>query len=586
MKILNKKYIAILVIGLLFLVPKTSDAASIFVSTDVTELSLNEEFEVSVNINSEDGQINAAQATIYFPSDVLEVVSVNKDFSTFNFWVEEPNISNSAGKVDFIGGTPRGVTGDSLFVLNIKFKAIGSGSADISVSEAVVTASDGKGTNVLTDLIGASFVVGTDVVSISEEVVEEDVFDPTAVVVEAPKEIVREAVRAENAPEAPVVSVPMYPDQEEWYSHIAKTIVQWDVPSDIIKVGIEIDQDQNTVPGASESVLVSGKDIGELEEGVWYVHVQFKNNIGWGDTAHYKIAIDQTDPIPFELGTSAIVTDNPSPELFIYSQDALSGVAEVKVFVDTKEYFTASSTTFLLPPLKPGSHEILVRVLDHARNSSESSIKIEILPLPSPIITFLTESISGGEQVFISGKAVPSGFVDIVIKSKSGSSLYQETYTSDNSGGWSANIDANFSTGKYIVTATSRDIRGAISYSTDGDVFKVKPKTVISLGFADLGWFEIFVLLMAIVFSGGGFMSWKYSTEKTRSSAYSTIATRDVTKLTTLLIKELDELEKWHAKQKYSSKSVKTEVEYRYKKLRTNMIKMNKSLVTLIGKIK
>ena len=81
------------------------------------KLGLSQEFNVDIKINSGEQSINASQAKIKYNPAVLEVKSISKDGSGFNFWLEGPEFSNTAGEIKFIGGTPNGVSGASLEVL-------------------------------------------------------------------------------------------------------------------------------------------------------------------------------------------------------------------------------------------------------------------------------------------------------------------------------------------------------------------------------------------------------------------------------------------------------------------------------------
>jgi hypothetical protein len=52
-----------------------------------------------------------------------------------------------------------------------------------------------------------------------------------------------------------------------------------------------------------------------------------------------------------------------------------------------------------------------VRVFDLAGNSVESDLAFEVLPLPTPVIEFVTRSISQDELIFASGKSIPNAYI-------------------------------------------------------------------------------------------------------------------------------------------------------------------------------
>jgi hypothetical protein len=73
------------------------------------------EVKVKVGVNSNEC-INAAQVSINFPSDILELKDFNSGESFLTIWVQKPDQSslaevNSAGKIVFSGGIPGGYCG-------------------------------------------------------------------------------------------------------------------------------------------------------------------------------------------------------------------------------------------------------------------------------------------------------------------------------------------------------------------------------------------------------------------------------------------------------------------------------------------
>ncbi|KKW24025.1 MAG: hypothetical protein UY70_C0009G0012 [Candidatus Kaiserbacteria bacterium GW2011_GWB1_52_6] len=83
---------------------QTAYAATISVQPSATTAKIGDQITVGVQLDTESDFINAAQATINYSNDVLQAVSVSHINSPFNFWVEEPTISDSAGTVTFMGG--------------------------------------------------------------------------------------------------------------------------------------------------------------------------------------------------------------------------------------------------------------------------------------------------------------------------------------------------------------------------------------------------------------------------------------------------------------------------------------------------
>ena len=295
---------AIFMFGALFVM--NAEAATMYLSPSGRTFGINQELSVEVKVNTEEAFINAAEATVRFPAHILEAVDVDRAASAFNFWVEDPEISNEEGTVRFIGGTTKGISGDSLHVLKMKFRAKGVGSAEFSISDAAATASDGKGTNVLSAVKGTTISVG------AQAAASEPVPAATPDTLQ-PQKVVREAVPAKSLPKKPEIRVQLYPDEARWYNYAGDMVVFWSVPDDVTEIATALDRSPTTKPGESEKELLTGKNFGALNEGVSYIHVRFRNGVGWSEAAHYKISLDTTPPLPFEIEADAVASEHPAP---------------------------------------------------------------------------------------------------------------------------------------------------------------------------------------------------------------------------------------------------------------------------------
>ncbi len=556
------------------------EAAKLYFITEIDGFGVGDEFYVDLKVDSQEVDINAAAAKVLFQNNILELLSVEKDNSIFNFWIEGPDISNENGEVVFIGGTSKGVSGSALQIIRLNFKAMGSGAAEITVAEAVVTASDGKGTNVLSVIEGTSVGIGVETIRPEPAEIPESAAPP------APVEVIREPVTAQNLPQEPVLTIPLYPDPSQWYNHLGEVIVFWEVPDDVIKVATQIDQDPNGDPKNIAEKLFTGQKFGVLEEGVWYGHVQFKNNVGWGKIAHYKISIDTTPPLPFEIEIDNEVSDNPVPEISYETHDSLSGVAEYLVFIDGKGPTSITSPATVLLPQAPGKHTVTVRALDAAGNGVEDDLDFEILPLPIPFISFITKSISQGEPIFASGKTMPNGFVDILISNKAGQEIFSGQASSDELGNWEISVEKLLARGQYTLTVTARDGRGAVSYPTEAETLKIKAATIISVGLVELGWFEIALIVLLLIVSGVSISAWYYLSLKRKRAAYKMVAARDIDKLTKLLADDLKGLEEWIEKLKNGfERRAKPEMKFHLKNMRQTIGKMRKYLRQELDKL-
>jgi len=111
-------------------------------------------------VNSTDQAMNAAQATIIFPTDKLSVISVSTKYSIFSLMVENPTFSNTGGSAGFSGIVLNpGYTGKNGRLVTVNFAAKALGKATVTISGAQVLANDGVGTNILTGKGSATITI-------------------------------------------------------------------------------------------------------------------------------------------------------------------------------------------------------------------------------------------------------------------------------------------------------------------------------------------------------------------------------------------------------------------------------------------
>lgn len=295
-------------------------------------LSVGQEITVDFKINSPEIPISQARAVITFSSDFLEVKRISRNDSVFDIWLQEPAFSNPSGTISFIGKASRSVSGSSLHVFAATFAVKRAGAAKISFADGAINAA-GTNNNVLNTLKGSSFVISLEA-GLS---FEEDVYP---VIVPTPVPIKRIPARVTDLPDIPDVSVLPYPDQESWYNVIAPFIASWTLPSDISGVNTAFNKNpDHTVAGISEGLFES-KLFAEIRgDGEYYLHAGFKNNMGWSQTAHYRIAIDTQPPLAFDVAVeNETPSDDPTPKLLFGTEDSLSGIDAYLIQIDDQEF--------------------------------------------------------------------------------------------------------------------------------------------------------------------------------------------------------------------------------------------------------
>jgi len=148
--------------GFSLLLPVVAQAAQLYFSPSSGSYFVGQTFSVGVYVSTPDQAMNAASGVISFPKDKLQAISPSKTNSIFDLWVQEPNFLNNDGIINFAGITLNpGFIGSGSKLIGITFKAKANGNAIVSFSSGEVLANDGQGTNILTNLGKANFVITT-----------------------------------------------------------------------------------------------------------------------------------------------------------------------------------------------------------------------------------------------------------------------------------------------------------------------------------------------------------------------------------------------------------------------------------------
>jgi hypothetical protein len=498
-------------------------------------LSANQEFTVQIKIDTAGLAINAAQGVLTY-SENLQVKSISKEGSVFNFWLQEPTASNQ--KIEFIGGTPNGVAGSALLALKVVFigKAIGQG--DIVFTDGAITAADGTGSNIVDKLNGAKFIIGTKGSTSQRESLPENETIPT------PVPIVRAPVQAKGIPSTPVLTVPLYPSAEKWHNNVAPFAVLWELPEDITGISTTINTDPKyTAPAKSEGLFRSKTFPAIEKDGEYYIHVRFQNSKGWGETAHYRIAVDTQPPLPFDVEVvTGLSSDNPSPRFAFSASDALSGIQhymvtagnEEPIIVAPNELVEESSVSarwvYTLPAHQPAKYPIRIQAVDAAGNSIEDRVDVDILPISMPEIAYITDTITRGtaDTLMVRGTAVPASDVLVSFEDTNKLVVIEDILHANDQGVWVFQLERELRSGTYQITFQTRDARGALSLVTPVREIRVLEKalmTILGIRFTAQGMISILtILLVGVAF----FFIRKITLKSMRLKMGSTIMSRDL----------------------------------------------------------
>jgi len=474
-----KKYIFIITLLLFFILPSgKSQGATLYLSPASGQHSISSSFSVSVNVNSSETFINAVDAIINYPEDMLSVKSVSKNSSILKLWPKEPTFSN--GIISFSGGIPApGFTGTGNGLV-INFVGKKEGIANISFSSGMVLAADGRGTNILSSKSGATFVI-----------------TPKSETPTTPQKT------TETKKESSLIDInsSTHPNQDQWYNNSNPSLL-WKIPPDIEAESIEFDENPSTNPDLISNGIFDSIKYENTADGIWYFHLRVKNKNGWGKTSHFKVQIDTTLPKDLEIKIdNKEDPTNPQPNLYINAIDNLSGINHYDIVIDSKSFssITPSETNpFIMPIQLPGSHNITVIAVDKAGNRTEKKIKIEIESIKIPEITVYPSLYKAGdEMIYIEGRSLPNATI-IINLTKNENNIKSWETTSDDNGNWSYSTEELFKKGTYHITAQAKDERGAISYPSEKKEIKIL-LSGIALGSFLINYWQLTLILIFII---------------------------------------------------------------------------------------
>jgi hypothetical protein len=336
-----------------------AEGAALFLSPSSNSYIVGEIFSISVKTHTGGTPINAGEASLNFPADLLEITGLSKNGSIFNLWTNEPTYSNDYGTISFGGGTlGSDYNGSSGTVLNINFRAKKEGRASVDFGEARVLAADGKGTNILSTMEGGIY-------SLEPEISEPEISEPKAQILTAP-----------------VISSLTHSNPEKWYSNNSPKFF-WEVPADVTGVSILLHENPTSDPGPVSEGLINSKKFEKIEDGIWYFHIKFKNQYGWGEITHRKVLIDTLPPLLFEIDVQKENPADSQPSLLFETADETSGldhyeirIGEGDVFPVSKE--VAKTNPYKMPWQASGKHLVIVRAVDKAGNFTSASKEVTI----------------------------------------------------------------------------------------------------------------------------------------------------------------------------------------------------------------
>ena len=136
-------------------------AAEISFDAKTREVSVGEQFEASIFLNTEGEYINAVEGKVIFPENLLELKEIRDGNSIVNFWIERPKIK-SDNQITFSGIIPGGYIGKKGLIFSAIFQSKNEGKGTIEIREAKTLLNDGKGTQASLSISNLQFLMALD----------------------------------------------------------------------------------------------------------------------------------------------------------------------------------------------------------------------------------------------------------------------------------------------------------------------------------------------------------------------------------------------------------------------------------------
>lgn len=469
--------------------PARAAGASLFISPSSGTKAVGSTFSVNIKVNSGGNVINAAEGVISYDGNILETVNTSKAGSIFPFWTTEP--SAAGGSIRFGGGLPPpAFNGSSGHIISVTFRAKKAGTAQLSFVSGAVLANDGKGTNIISGLGGASFTI-----SGGQE-------EPSAPAAPSEPDRPAEPERPrETAYNLPAVESPTHPDQDMWYPE-KEVKFSWFLPDSVSGVSASFNQEPYGDPGSYSDGKFGERSFQAEEDGVYYLHVKFYDGRRWGTVAHFRVNIDSAPPDPFEPEISQAPAGK-WPSLKFAAVDGLSGIGKYLVYIDSLEHQAHEAgpeeNTIELKDLEVGGHMALVKALDKAGNERLATVKFNILPIESPEIINYPEEMGAGDNFYAGGTAAAGEQVEVYISLDSKLAAHG-TASIDESGKWLYLHPDKLDNGRYVFWAEAVNEEGIKSRPSEKKTFLVSPPVFAVIGDWVIDYFMVFAgLLLAVV---------------------------------------------------------------------------------------
>lgn len=395
----------------LFYIPASfAEAAGVAVSPSSGSYAVGQSFTVTIQADPQTKSVNAVEAKLSFDNTKLSVVSLSKTGSVFSLWTTEPAFSNTAGTIDFGGGSPSPFTAKSSLI-TVTFKVLAEGAGKISVASASVLAADGLGTDVYTGPVNASFTFTGAAPTPTPEPTPVPKEEPKAEPVKPKEEPSDAAITFGDPPRAPEAGSTVFLDPEIWYA-TKVGVFTWDVPFDVDSLRLDLSTSSEFVPVTESDPPIEQISLNDevVTDGIQYLTMQYKNQVGWGGILHRKIMIDTIPPEKFEINVQAGNSPSKFPLLTFEAKDTTSGIQKYVMTIAGAEPMEVTPDEaklgYLIKELEDGTYTVKIVAYDFAGNQTESTTAILITagwhaPVEAVAVTSVWDLFKGKNLVIL-----------------------------------------------------------------------------------------------------------------------------------------------------------------------------------------
>lgn len=466
MNVLSQKiFVPVFLLITFFALVERADASVLRMRPSQAEVTVGNIVNVQVTVDTLGKVINNAESVIQFPTDLLEVVSINNSSSIFSLWVENPSFSNATGQASFNGGVPNpGFQGAGGNIVSIVFRTKKIGTASVIFLNSAIRENDGLGTDILTGKIGSEITIKS-----------------------APIQPVLDS--------GFVLTSSSHPNQSAWYSK-DDVDMSWTLPNNATAVRTLLNTQRDSEPTVYYAGRVTQKNISNVADGTWYFHANYLADGVWSRAQHYRIQIDTVNPT--DLSVRSEEDEAGKVTLHMKAGDSLSGIDRYRVVVDSENPISVKSdvngeASVEVPFYRPGEHTVVVTVFDKAGNTAETKIIILTDDVSELRIDSYPATIKVNESIEISGTA-PHSQASLRVSLRDSNDVIQTYKIKSNS-----YSKFNFTSqpipteGNYTLWVDMLRDNEEISLSSQRVVISVKTPLLLQIGSYTIGLMKVLI---------------------------------------------------------------------------------------------